>query len=407
MQPEGERERTRRAGGSGFPCDGPSPFGSARAAPRSSGPVPRPLRRAPAGPDLVWPSQWWTSHECPERRRCPHPMPLPPWWLLMAARGIPLHPDVAQAHQLALRRIRTYKGSKPVFDEPTRLLVQGIVIDALIAAPQPVAGGWVHTSLMAVGGLTRWAWMNAEPLQRDHLLSTHTRNRFLNLGCKGLKDASVNNYRCRLDLIAQALFRTPLLPTTTRTLTPGEPVDPHTASETANLWVWAHGLRPAKRRDRVHATLALGLGCGLRSSEHIHVRPQDVTTDPDGVHVTVQGKYGTRLVTCDAVWADRLLQVVADTPTGHRLSSPWRAPSATARGVQNAVRIAQEAYPPPVRFSPRSLRNTWLVTRLTAGTPIPTLLDAAGIGSIEAFRPFLRFVTAPTPGVRARSLRDR
>lgn len=323
----------------------------------------------------------------------------------MAARGVPFHPDVDQGYQLALKRIRTYQGSKPVFDEPARLLVQGIVIDALIAAPQPVTVGWVHTSLMAVGGLTRWAWMNAEPLQRDHLLSTHTRNRFLNLGCKSLKDSSINNYRTRLDLIATALSPTPMLPATTRTLIPSEPVDPHTTTEIADLWVWAHGLRPAKRRARVVATLVLGLGCGLRSSEHIHVRPQDVTTDADGVHVAVQGKYGTRLVTCDAIWQDRLQQVVADTADGHRLSSPWRQPSTTARGVQNAVRIAQEAYPPPVRFSPRSLRNTWLVTRLTFGTPIPTLLAAAGIESIEALKGFLPFVPAPTAADRARTLR--
>jgi integrase len=325
----------------------------------------------------------------------------------MAKRGVPFHPDAEQAYQLALRRIRTYQGSKPVFNEETRLLVQGIVIDALIAAPQPVTGGWVHTSLMTVGGLTRWAWMNAEPLERGHLLSTHTRNRFLNLGCRDLQDASVNNYRTRLDLIATALSGTPVLPSTTRTLIKGEPVDPHTADEIATLWVWAHGLRPATRRDRVIATLVLGLGCGLRSSEHIHVRPNNVTVDADGVHVTVLGKYGTRLVTCDAVWEARLLQVVANTPDGHPLSSPWRQDSATARGVQNAVRVAQQAYPPSVRFSPRSLRNTWLVTRLSSGTPIPTLLDAAGVESIEALKAFLPFVTALTAADRAQALRAR
>lgn len=71
----------------------------------------------------------------------------------MGGRGVPFHPEAPVAMQMAKTRIGTYKGSKPVFDQPTRLLVQGIVLDSLIIAPQPVTPGWVHTSLMAVGGL--------------------------------------------------------------------------------------------------------------------------------------------------------------------------------------------------------------------------------------------------------------
>ena len=193
-------------------------------------------------------------------------MPLPEWWLLMAKRGVPFNADSERAFQMALARIRTYKGSKPVFDEATRLLVQGIVIDSLVAAPQPVSWGWVHTSLMTVGGLVRWAQANAEPLTREHLLSQRTRNRFLNLGTAGLKDVSRRNYRCRLDLIATVLSSTPATTTVTRALQHGEAVEPHTASEIATLWMWAHGLRPASRRVRVQAVLVLGLGCGLRAA---------------------------------------------------------------------------------------------------------------------------------------------
>ena len=116
---------------------------------------------------------------------------------------------------MALQRIRTYQGSKPVFDEETRLLVQGIVIDALVVAPQPVTAGWVHTSLMTVGGLVRWAQTMAEPLEREHLLSQRTRNRFLNLGTTDLTDTSRRNYRCRLDLIATGLSAGPVAPTVT------------------------------------------------------------------------------------------------------------------------------------------------------------------------------------------------
>ncbi len=387
------------------------PFAAPAFVQRNSGPAARPLAHPPQhdddGAELVWPSHWWATHDCDNRRRCPHRMPLPDWWLLMAKRGVPFHPDVKTSYQMALSRIATYKGRAPVFDEQTRLFVQGIVIDALVVAPQPVARGWVNTSLAAVGSLVRWALLNAEPLEREHLLSTHTRNRFLNLGCKDIEDTSVNNYRTRLDLIANGLSGTPVPATTTRLLQKGEPVDPHDPAEIASLWVWARGLRPVKRSQRLTATVVLGLGCGLRSSELIRVAPEHVHADADGVHVTVHGSHGTRLVTCERVWEERLMEIVANTTSGHPLTSPWRTQAATARGLQNAVRLAQRVYPPPVWFSARSLRNTWLTARLTAGTPIPILMEAAGIETVEGLRPFLAFVRTPTAAVRAASLRNR
>ena len=323
----------------------------------------------------------------------------------MAKRGVPFHPDSEQSFRKALERIRIYQGSKPVFDEPTRLLVQGIVIDSLVIAPQPVTHGWVHTTLMTVGGLVRWAQTVGEPLDREHLLSQQTRNRFLNLGTTDLGDNSRRNYRCRLDLIATGLTTGPMAPTATRPLQHGEAIDPHTDTEVATLWVWAQGLRPATRRDRILAVLALGLGCGLRASEQVRPTPESVTIDAHGVHVTVQGSHGTRVVTCDRVWENRLLEIVANTEPGHCLTSPWRPVPATARGLQNALASAQHLNPTLAWFSARSLRNTWLVNRLTEGVPVPTLMEAAGLESVEALKAYLVYVPAQTPADRAAALR--
>lgn len=332
-------------------------------------------------------------------------MPLPEWWLLMPKRGVPFHPDTEQAFAMALRRIRTYQGSKPVFDEETRLLVQGIVIDSLVVAPQPVTPGWVHTSLMAVGGLVRWAQNNAEALEREHLLSQQTRNRFINLGTRDLLDTSRRNYRCRLDLIATGLTDGPVEPTVTGPLRAEEAIDPHTPTEVATLWVWARGLRPATRRDRALAVLALGLGCGLRANEYPRVTPESVTVDQDGVHVTVVGNGGVRVVTCDRTWEDRLLDLVAATEPGHPLCSPWRDTPTNARALQNSLATAQHTHPPLAWFSARSLRNTWLVQQITQGTPVPTLLEAAGLECVEALKNYLVYVPEQTPQARAAALR--
>lgn len=324
----------------------------------------------------------------------------------MPSRGVPFHPDHKVAMQKALTRIRTYQGSKPVFNEPTRLLVQGIVIDALVAAPQPVTAGWVHTSLMTVGGLVRWAQTVGEPLTREHLLSDRTRGRFLQFGTEGLLATSKRNYRCRLDLIATALLGgAVVLPTVSAPLRHGEATDPHTPAEVATLWTWAGGLRPATRRDRVQAVLTLALGCGLRAQELSRVTPESVTADQHGVHVNVQGDRGSRLVTCDHAWEQRLLNLVAITRPGHTLAAPWRDTPATARAIQNSLATTQHTNPPLVWFSIRSLRNTWLVRHLSQGTPIPVLLDAAGVESIEALKAFLVYVPSPTTPIRAALLR--
>lgn len=406
MQPGDQRpdtpacDSTESSGDARDPCSGLVPT-------RAPSKVvsPEPGEAGQSAPQ--WPSRWWAEHECGNRRRCPHRMPLPEWWLLMAKRGIPFHPDVDIAMQMAKERIAVYRGSKPVLDEEARLVAQGIVLDALVVAPQPVERGWVNTSLSTVGGLVRWAQQVGEPLDRDYLLSKRTRDRFLNLGCRGIRDESVRNYRCRLDLIAVGLAGVPVGGSTTRTLKHSDPVHPHSPDDVATLWVWTQGVRPAKRRDRMVASVVLSLGCGLRSSELVHVRREDVSLDEHGVHVLVRSEDGgTRLVTCDEVWSRRLAAQVEATPPGHLLTSPWRRKAPTARALGNTLRDAQKVGTGRVFFSPRSLRNTWLVNRLTVGTPIPTLLDAAGVESIEALKGFLVYVPALSTAERARVLRS-
>lgn len=323
----------------------------------------------------------------------------------MATRGVPFHPDADQAFQMAKNRIRTYKGSQPVMDEPTRMLVQSIVMDALVVAPQPVSPGWVSTTLMTVGGLVRWAYLNSEVMDREHLLATQTRNRFLNIGCRGMQDTSVNNYRTRLDLVATALSATPVVSATTRRLVKSDAVEPHTETEVATLWVWANGLRPATRRDRAVASLVLALGCGLRARELTVVTREDVVIDSDGVHVSVVTERGTRSVTCDRAWEDRLIALVDAAVEGCPLTSPWRDTPTTGKMLQTTLAQAQHTYEPPVWFSVTSLRNTWMLRHLRRGTQIPVLLAAAGVESIEALKPYLAYIDTASATERADWLR--
>lgn len=338
----------------------------------------------------------------------------------MGGRGVPFHPDRDTALQMAKARVATYKGSQPVFNEPTRLLVQSIVLDSLIIAPQPVSPGWVHTSLMAVGGLVRWALNTGETLTVEHLLSTRTRARFVNIACAHMSEQARRNYRCRLDLIATALSGTPITPTITKAQPVLEAVEPHSAEEIAGLWLWANGLRPMTRRDRAVSALVLALGLGLRAAEIVTLRRGDITIDRDaddagagaeagsviGVHAVVRDRRGgVRIVTCTAAWEDRLAALVEGIEPGRRVNTPWRTEATTGRMLQSSLTAAQHQTPPPVWFSARSLRNTWLVDHLVAGTPVTTLMDAAGIESIEALKAYLPYVPVLTGSDRAAALR--
>lgn len=62
--------------------------------------------------------------------------------------------------------------------------------------------------------------------------------------------------------------------------------------------------------------------------------------------------------------------------------------------------------PGRVRANAQRMRSTWIVTHLTAGTPVKALVEAAGVDSLEALTRFLRFVPELDTTVARRALRD-
>jgi hypothetical protein len=59
-----------------------------------------------------------------------------------------------------------------------------------------------------------------------------------------------------------------------------------------------------------------------------------------------------------------------------------------------------------IKPSSQRLRATWLVHHLTVGTPVKVLLEAAGIGSLNALTRYIQFVPDVDPSVARRRLRD-
>ena len=374
---------------------------------RVTGPVTRPLPSRPST-DVDWPSLAWLAHysSCGRGRRCRRHVTFADWWLATVTRGIPYGSDADTALQSAVGNVNRYKGHPPLQPEPL-LFTQQAVLDALCVAPAPMTESWVMGSLAAVGGLARWVHRTRQPLTREHVFSEETRYRWIG-GAGHLKTESARIYSVRLELIADTLNGVAMCPRLPRATKVEEaPLTPLTLAEEADLWTWTRGLRPLTRRQRVQAAVVLGLGVGLTRGEKFTVRPESVSVDDNGTHVTVTGPFNgsTRTVTCRRDWEDRLSTMASNTPPGHLLMTPWRSTMSRGSACDEWMRRAH-LYGPPVEFNNIRLRNTWLCRHLEAGTPLKILMAAAGMAEANHLHKLLTLLPDVNATDAQRALRD-
>lgn len=355
-----------------------------------------------------WPSDRWRAHlaRCGPVRHCHHRVPDPEWWVLMAGRGLPLHPDAEKAREMAQQVINRWRGHPPM---PAHLLgfTHDVIRDSLNVAPQPVTENWVRFALATVGMLVRSVAVDNGPLTREHVFSNAVVNRFLYVHLAKHDDRTVENYRRRLDLIQVGLkgitIRTPQ---SQPPLSNGDAIPPLTLAQEAALYQWACGLRPASRRVRMVAVVTLGLAFGPATSELLALISDDFAVDNRGLHAGLTANNGvTRNVTCRGEWEDRVQALLEVTPPRHYLTTPWRDTKPTEATHHICLGKAQELFTPPVYFNSTSLRNTWLVRHMEAGVPLPTLMTAAGLRSTESLSRMMGYCTPQSEDEAAASLR--
>jgi len=343
----------------------------------------------------------WPGHPAP-----PDPALWPESWLLRVGDGSPPTDHVLAALAEASRRIDRYAGPNPKGRGGPRPsaagldLVRAIARDSLHAAPQPVDGTWVKYTLAVVAGVVTAAEVDGVALDYARVLSERSRARFLHHQGASLAPSTRGTYRSRLDLVATAVLIVPEARGSRPGLTGADVTVPGAPRDEADLLAWAAGARPASRRRRLLAVLALCLGCGARLGELVGVRGADVTDDDEGVHVVLRDTAGgSRPVTCRAVWEDVLRRAVPREPA-HLVIAPDRPVLELASLSSFLVRSTPGA---PVGASPARLRNTWLVRHLEAGTPLSVLLPAAGLEGTTSLDELLPFATSdPCPRARLR-----
>ena len=313
--------------------------------------------------------------------------------------GPALTPEQVQA------RVDAYRGGKSMGKAVVEFTREA-VRDALHAAPQPVTKSWISYSTSCVGTIAARCEDQGLPLDRTVVLDRARIDRFLSHDCKHMTAQARSSYRSRLDVVAGALlFGQNESAWPRAALSALDITTPYDDAQAARIALWATGLRPAARRERLRACVALTLGAGLRRRDMVLLRADAVTRDGLGVHVTVPagGSDPQRTVTVAAAWEQEVLDAAQRCGGGLLL-----APDAARLAVDtltNSLHNANRLAPAGDEYSPTKARNTWIVRHLAAGTPLPLLMAQAGLTTTAVIQDLLRFVPAADPVAAAAFMR--
>lgn len=301
----------------------------------------------------------------------------------------PVNPqEQAEALARGRQRAQAYRGHKHT-GLAAVAFTRDAVADCVDIAPQPVTDTWVLYSTSVVGQLASWCAAQGVDLTREAVFDRSRIDRFLSQHCAGMVPGARASYRARLDKIAQFLLNGANdAPWARPCLAATSVVTPYSFEETGRITAWARAVRPYRRRERLQAVVALGLGAGIRRGELSRLVGDAVRRDEHGVHVAVgpSAVQPARVVTVatdweDAVWAHA--QAAASNLMVARTRSALHPVN-----LEGTLHRANVHAPVPVVIG--RLRNTWLARHLVAGTPLPILMEQAGITTLQHFEKILR-----------------
>lgn len=165
--------------------------------------------------------------------------------------------------------------------------------------------------------------------------------------------------------------------------TTATPSTPYSLLEQEEIRYWAQWQLTDHRARVARAIAALGLGCGLTSTEMAQVRERDVVVLADGLlGVTLE----SRTIPVLAAWNDELAATLTEGPSEYLVSprSVLRDKSATAASL---------ALCGPDSPSPQRMRATWLLAHVDASTNVFALMAAAGLSAPDFLRRLATFAS--------------
>ncbi|QYF74870.1 hypothetical protein [Cryobacterium sp. PAMC25264] len=220
-----------------------------------------------------------------------------------------------------------------------------------------------------------------------------------------LSEGTRRNYRAWLFRVAEAVNpeanpRNPM-PLNERTLE-----SPYDDNELVALDRWAAGQRTAYMRRGASTLISLGAGAGLTTAEIASLRRESVSVSPDRVvTITVTNDGRARSITLRARYEKSLAKTILDLPSAAFVFLPNRTSTETNVVSAFVSRTSRPTGTPTVRV--RRLRNTWLVQQMTDRVDVFTLMEAAGLQSLESISRLASYVPRPSDEARASQLRGK
>ncbi len=300
------------------------------------------------------------------------------------------------------RKFTEYEPSLPSADVE---VIRSFVADS-IALALPMTAYAVETLLGPVMRFVHWAVfvvgceLDALIVFDRDLIETYVRE----VLPRELAPGTRRNYRAWIFRVAEVVNpdKNPRKPMPLNEKSMGAP---YTESDIIALDRWAAGQSTPYRRSNAATLVALGAGAGLSSIEIAHLKRDAVTVRTDGsveLTVFVDGDLKRRVVV-SAEFEEIIATQVNDLPDDSFVFLPQR--SRTENDVVSAF-VAKTLHPrgtPTVTV--RRLRNTWLVTQMVNRVDVLTLMEAAGLQSLESISRLAQFVPRPTADQRDAQLR--
>jgi len=257
----------------------------------------------------------------------------------------------------------------------------------------------------ALRGLSRFAETRGLPAGRGSLLDYDVIEAFCVAGLAGRAPSTRGTYRSALYRLAEAVHG-PAGQRATPFAGARAPA-PYSPAERAELAAVAAAQRGPARRSSALAVVVFGIGAGLRPGELVALRGGDVVRRGRLVVVQVSGP-SARVVPVTAGYAGRAWELARRAGSGFVFR-----PGPAARGYKNFVTNFARglaADPAAPALSMRRARSTFICGHLAAGTPIPVLLEIAGIaeaGSLARYARHVAGISSSTGALRARCRAER
>lgn len=217
-----------------------------------------------------------------------------------------------------------------------------------------------------------------------------------------LADGTLRNYRAWILRVAEAV-NPEQNPRNPRPLNGRGMDEPYDDDDHFGLDRWAAGQNSPYMRQAARTLIALGAGAGLSASEITHLRRESVSIDAGVITIDVVSEKQPRQVTLLAKYEGSLAEDLADVPEHAFVFLPNR--TRTKNDVVSAF-VARSVTPPgSLTVRAQRLRNTWLVTHMRNRVDVYTLMQAAGLKSLESISRLAVFVPRPSTDARIAQLR--